>query len=159
MLSEASTELRSDRPSMMMRLGNLVVRLGPEIFPRNADAVRAFLANRKPPKRPPPPGPYETRYAIERFVVEGQECVTLHPRSGPSERHILYFHGGGFVLPPGRQHWRDTTYTNRLPQVVDRIRVLPKRRTSTPPPTPSAPRHRSSLSEWDRPCDGHEVGR
>lgn len=133
MLSEASTELRSDRPSMMMRLGNLVVRLGPEIFPRNADAVRAFLANRKPPKRPPPPGPYETRYAIERFVVEGQECVTLHPRSGPSERHILYFHGGGFVLPPVRQHWQllaalvETTGVSATAALYDLVPEAPAR--------------------------------
>lgn len=31
--------------------------------------------------------------------------VTLHPKSGPGKWHILYFHGGGFILPMFEVHW------------------------------------------------------
>ncbi|MEO1222270.1 MAG: alpha/beta hydrolase, partial [Pseudomonadota bacterium] len=30
---------------------------------------------------------------------------TLHPKSGPGAWHMLYFHGGGFVLPTFKEHW------------------------------------------------------
>ena len=35
----------------------------------------------------------------------GHKVVTLHPRGGPAEWHMLYFHGGGFVRPMFKVHW------------------------------------------------------
>jgi acetyl esterase/lipase len=88
-----------------MRLGVWLVKRGPSIFPKTAEEVDPYLNNRAEPKRPPPPASYETRYRMERFTLEGQECVTLHPQGGPGAKHILYFHGGGFVNPLVKQHW------------------------------------------------------
>jgi acetyl esterase/lipase len=106
MLTTAPTELRSAKPSLLMRLGVFVVKRAPAIFPREASEVPGFLHNRKPPKPAPMPAAYERRFQVERTVIEGQDCVTLHPLSGPGAKHILYFNGGGFVLPAVKQHWQ-----------------------------------------------------
>lgn len=45
------------------------------------------------------------RFIVERRTLEGREVVTLHPKSGPAPWHMLYFHGGGFVLPMFKEHW------------------------------------------------------
>lgn len=105
MQTDTSIELRSAKASVLMRLGTWVVRMGPKIFPRKASEVPAFLDNRDPPKRVPVPKGFASRFDIERFELAGQQCVTLHPKGGPGKRHILYFHGGGFVLPLVKPHW------------------------------------------------------
>lgn len=98
-------ELRSERPSLLMRLGVWLVQRGPKLFPREAGDVEPFLANRNYPVGAPMPGNFRKRFQVEEFQLAGQRCVTLHPRGGPGCKHILYFHGGGFVLPNVKQHW------------------------------------------------------
>lgn len=98
-------ELRSPKPSMLMRFGVWLIQRGPKIFPTDAAQVDAFLKDRKPPKRAPLPSKFEQKFDIEHFELEGQQCVTLHPKTGKGTKHILYFHGGGFVQPLVKQHW------------------------------------------------------
>lgn len=105
MLTDTGIELRSPAPSLLMRLGVWLVKRGPDIFPREAAQVEAFLHNRKPPVGAPMPDSFERRFTVERRELAGQRCVTLHPKTGPGAKHILYFHGGGFVLPNVKQHW------------------------------------------------------
>jgi len=98
-------ELRGARPSLMLRVLVWLFKRAPSIFPREAHEVSAFLDARPAPRRAPLPRSFERRFGIEHRDLEGQRCVTLHPKSGPGAKHILYFHGGGFVLPNVKQHW------------------------------------------------------
>ncbi len=98
-------ELRSAKPSILMRLLTWVVSKRPSVFPKNASDVPAFLDNRALPPDAPMPDKFNTKYSVERWQVTGHDCVTLHPRSGKGAKHILYFHGGGFVLPMFDVHW------------------------------------------------------
>ena len=45
--------------------------------------------------------------AVERFEAEdGTTCFTLMPFEGASSQtHVLYLHGGGFVMQIGQPHW------------------------------------------------------
>lgn len=106
MPTTTATELRSAKASLLMKLGVFVVSRGPAIFPRKTSEVQGFLYNRKPPRPASMPAAYERKFKVERATIEGQDCVTLHPRSGPGAKHILYFNGGGFVLPAVKQHWQ-----------------------------------------------------
>lgn len=45
------------------------------------------------------------RVAISGGGAKARTIVSLTPRSA-NGAHVLYLHGGGFVLPPHRQHWR-----------------------------------------------------
>jgi len=103
------TELRFAKPSFRMRLaGWLIGRRGSEFD--DPVALHDEVPHRDPPKDAPMPANFETQFGVERWSAEGQQLVTLHPKSsgpksGKGEWHILYFHGGGFFLPMFKEHW------------------------------------------------------
>ncbi|MEM7665109.1 MAG: alpha/beta hydrolase [Pseudomonadota bacterium] len=105
MLTETSTELRSAKPSMLLRAVTWLMSKRKPVFPHVAEEFADYMAQRKPPRDAPMPDKFEARFQIERWEAAGQPVVTLHPRTGPAERHMLYFHGGGFVLPMFKEHW------------------------------------------------------
>lgn len=105
MLTDTSIELRSSKPSFAMRAATWLMSKRRNIFPDNADAVADMLAKRRPPRDALMPASFLRRYTVENWESEGQKVVTLHPKSGPGEWHMIYFHGGGFVLPLFKEHW------------------------------------------------------
>ena len=98
-------ELRSAKPSLLMRLVSWGLQRQPEIFPTTGDGARDYLAGRDLPHDAPLPEKLERKYKAEKWEAAGQPCVTFHPKSGPGYSHILYFHGGGFTLPLHELHW------------------------------------------------------
>lgn len=98
-------ELRSAKPSLLMRLGSWLISRQPAVFPRDVEGVTKYLEQRDLPPDAPMPDKFNRRYRIEHWQAAGHECVTLHPKSGKGSKHILYFHGGGFVLPMLKPHW------------------------------------------------------
>lgn len=105
MLTESSTETRSAKPSMMIRAVKWVIKNRTPIFPQKQSEVAGFLNGRKTPRDAALPAKFESRFRIERWQAAGQDVITLHPKTGPGEWHMLYFHGGGFVLPMAKEHW------------------------------------------------------
>lgn len=105
MLTDASIELRSSKPSFAMRAILWLMSKRAPVFPRDTAGFIETIRTRKPPKDAPMPGKFNNRFTIERRTIEGCEVVTLHPKAGPAEWHMLYFHGGGFVLPMFSVHW------------------------------------------------------
>jgi len=97
--------LRSAKPSLLMRVLTWIVSRRPSIFPQDASEVPVFLSNRKLSPDAPMPDKFETKYNVERWNAAGYDCVTLHPAAGKGAQHVLYFHGGGFVLPMFDVHW------------------------------------------------------
>lgn len=98
-------ELRSAKPSLLMRLLVWIVSKRPSVFPKAAEEVATFLDGRKLPPDAPMPDSFNSRFTVENWKAAGHDCVTLHPKSGKGANHILYFHGGGFVLPMFDVHW------------------------------------------------------
>ena len=105
MLSETSIELRSAKPSLLMRAVTWLMKHRKPVFPKASSDVAAFLQNRDLPEDAPMPDKFEHKFAVEHWSEAGQKVITLHPKSGPGEWHMLYFHGGGFVLPMFDVHW------------------------------------------------------
>ncbi len=105
MLSDTSIELRSVKPSLTMRLVKWIISRRKPVFPHDAADLQPYLDSRKPPQDVPMPANFEQKFIVEQWEAEGQKLVTLHPKSGPTEWHMLYFHGGGFVLPMFKEHW------------------------------------------------------
>ena len=98
-------ELRSAKPSLLMRILLWVVSKRPSVFPKTVEEVAPFLDGRKLPSDAPMPDSFNSKFEVENWTAAGHDCVTLHPKSGKGARHILYFHGGGFVLPMFDVHW------------------------------------------------------
>ncbi|MFN2098900.1 alpha/beta hydrolase fold domain-containing protein [Altererythrobacter sp. MF3-039] len=98
-------ELRSSKPSLLMKLGKWLITRGPKVFPQAEEEVAPFLDGRDIPPDAELSDKIAKRFEVEQWECEGQQCVTLHPLTGRGEQHILYFHGGGFVLPMLDAHW------------------------------------------------------
>ena len=104
-MTDTSIELRSAKPSMLMRAIKWFMSKQKPIFPRDATSVGPFLDARELPTDAPMPESFRRKFVVEEWEAAGQKVVTLHPKSGPAEWHMLYFHGGGFVLPMFKEHW------------------------------------------------------
>jgi epsilon-lactone hydrolase len=105
MLTHSSTELRSPAPSLVMRAVKWVVRRQTPVFPLDEAGFHAQMAGRKLPLDAPMPEAFRKRFIVEERELLGHKVVTLHPKSGPADWHMLYFHGGGFVKPMFKVHW------------------------------------------------------
>jgi acetyl esterase/lipase len=105
MLTETAIQLRSPAPSLLMRAIKWLVARRPPVFPPDADGFAQVMAGRAVPRDAAMPEAFRRRFAIEERQVLGHMVVTLHPRTGPGEWHMLYFHGGGFVRPMFKEHW------------------------------------------------------
>lgn len=105
MVEAGLIEQRSAKPSWLLRILMWMLSKQPQVFPPDAAGVLGYLKQRELPLDAPMPGKFERRFAIERWQMAGHDCVTLHPRAGKGAKHILYFHGGGFVLPMLKPHW------------------------------------------------------
>ena len=109
MLTNTSIELRSDRPSLVMRAVKWVMARGKPVFPHEAAGFHKLMAARKLPEDAPMPPAFRSRFVVNDWQAEGHPVVTIHPKSGPKTEggawHMLYFHGGGFVQPMFKVHW------------------------------------------------------
>ncbi|MEO1489192.1 MAG: alpha/beta hydrolase [Pseudomonadota bacterium] len=105
MLTETTAELRTASPSFLMRAVKWVMSKRRPVFPHDPDGFAQMMATRSKPQDAAMPARFEQAYQVERWEAAGRPVVTLHPRSGPAEWHMLYFHGGGFVLPMFKEHW------------------------------------------------------
>lgn len=52
-----------------------------------------------------PPKDIQKTCVVEKRVIARRNVFTLHPKSDPSGKHILYLHGGAYVQNFVRQHW------------------------------------------------------
>lgn len=95
-------------PSIAARLTNFALPLlGIKRFfaqPDKIDGRIAQLRQRKPAR---PGGGMRARFDIVEDDSHGFPVFTLTPKGGvtPGSRHLLYFHGGGYVMPIAPQHW------------------------------------------------------
>jgi acetyl esterase/lipase len=105
MLTNTSIELRSDRPSLVMRAVKWVMARGKPVFPHDEAGFHAAMAARKLPEDAPMPASFRRQFQVNDWEAEGHPVVTIHPKSGPGSWHMLYFHGGGFVQPMFKVHW------------------------------------------------------
>ena len=105
MLTDTSIELRSPKASLLMRAVVWLMGKRKPVFPHVAEEFRDYMAKRELPRDAAMPPKFEQKFQVERWQAAGQQVVTLHPKSGPAEWHMLYFHGGGFVLPMFKEHW------------------------------------------------------
>lgn len=105
MLTDTSIELRSAKPSVLMRVVKWLMGKRKPVFPHTASGFQEYMAQRSLPKDAPMPANFSQKFIVEHWEAAGQKVVTLHPKSGPAEWHMLYFHGGGFVLPMFKEHW------------------------------------------------------
>ncbi|MCL9998684.1 MAG: alpha/beta hydrolase [Erythrobacter sp.] len=105
MLTHSSIELRSPTPSLLMRAVKWMVSRQTPVFPLDEAGFHAAMAGRKLPLDAPMPAGLRRKFMVEERELNGHKVVTLHPKGGPAEWHMLYFHGGGFVKPMFKVHW------------------------------------------------------
>lgn len=105
MLTDSSTALRSAAPSLLMRAIKWVVSRQTPVFPLDEAGFHKVMAGRKLPSDAPMPEGFRKRFQVEERELLGHKVVTLHPKTGPGDWHMLYFHGGGFVKPMFKVHW------------------------------------------------------
>lgn len=70
-----------------------------------ATPQRARLRMHKPKSSPEPPTSLAAKHAVTCRTVEGFANYTVAPRSGTSERAVLYLHGGSYISEISSQHW------------------------------------------------------
>ncbi|MEL7198317.1 MAG: alpha/beta hydrolase [Pseudomonadota bacterium] len=105
MLSTATAQQRTTKASLLLKAVKWVISRRTPVFPHSAAEYREHMATRKLPRDAPMPGAFAQKYDVTEWEAAGQKVVTLHPKTGPAKWHMLYFHGGGFVLPMFKEHW------------------------------------------------------
>jgi acetyl esterase/lipase len=70
------------------------------------------------------------RYHVERRDVRGHRVYSIHPQQTATSLHVVYFHGGAYVLDVVELHWK----------FIDRL-IQQLRCTVTVPLYPLAPEH------------------
>lgn len=105
MLTETAIELRSDRPSIIMRAVKWVMARTKPVFPHDAAGFHAAMAGRALPEDASMPIAFGRDFLVGGWEVDSHRVATIHPKSGPAPWHMLYFHGGGFVQPMFKVHW------------------------------------------------------
>ena len=45
------------------------------------------------------------KYQVDRFLVQGRNVVTFGPLNQPTEKHIVFLHGGAFTVEENPGHW------------------------------------------------------
>jgi acetyl esterase/lipase len=105
MPTDNPTELRSARPSLVLRAVKWIVSRQTPVFPLDAAGFHAAMAGRALPEDAPMPASFTRDFNVGGWEINGHQVVTIHPASGPAEWHMLYFHGGGFVKPMFKVHW------------------------------------------------------
>lgn len=105
MLTNANTQQRTDKASLLLKTVRWVMSRQKPVFPHTPDEYRDYMANRELPHNAAMPDKFAQKYDVTGWEAAGQHVVTLHPKSGPAEWHMLYFHGGGVVFPTFKEHW------------------------------------------------------
>lgn len=105
MLTDTAIELRSASPSLLMRAVKWLIARRPPVFPHDEAGFHAAMAERDKPADASMPVAFYRDFLVGGWEAAGHPVVTIHPKSGPGEWHMLYFHGGGFVQPMFKVHW------------------------------------------------------
>ncbi|MEE4348657.1 MAG: alpha/beta hydrolase [Pacificimonas sp.] len=93
-----------EKPSKRQRLFKGILKLLPSVFPKDQAKFDKMLSTRKA-DAPPIPKKIVAACRVESREDDGQRIVTLTPKGGTGDWHILYLHGGGYVLPASPFHW------------------------------------------------------
>ena len=90
--------------SMSLSCARFLMGLAPKIL-GDKQKLREQLLNRDAPQAARVPAALRSSCQIEERVHQGQRVVTLTPRTGKRDLHVLYLHGGAYVMPLIRAHW------------------------------------------------------
>ncbi|WP_186446187.1 alpha/beta hydrolase fold domain-containing protein [Paenibacillus cremeus] len=100
------------------------------MWKRTGEELRCYVENKQKKDRYEPPKSYYDRYEIKKCTVERFPCYELKPRTGGGRKHIIFMHGGGYVLEITSMHWEF------IGKLIDRTQV-----GVTVPIYPLAPRY------------------
>lgn len=49
---------------------------------------------------------FEKTFLVTEFRIMGKSVVTLQPKSSISDKHVIFLHGGAYVLEGSAMHWK-----------------------------------------------------
>ncbi len=90
--------------STSMLLTRTLLGFAPKVL-ASEDRLKAKVRNRTYPTDAPLPASLRHRCDVQETIMDGQNVVTLILRSGRSDQHILYLHGGAYFSPLLAAHW------------------------------------------------------
>lgn len=92
--------------SIPMKLAGAALRLTrTKQHYRSTEWMRREYLHRTYPEPAPLPQLLRKRCCVEESMVSGFRTVTLRPRAGGSDTHIVYLHGGTYINELARPHW------------------------------------------------------
>ncbi|TMM46721.1 alpha/beta hydrolase fold domain-containing protein [Qipengyuania marisflavi] len=95
-------------PSLRARIVNLLLpRLGIKRFFSEPDKIPGRIAKMRNTAPARPGAKMHRKFAIKEFASRGFPVITIEPKHGatPGAPHLLYLHGGGYVMDAAVIHW------------------------------------------------------
>ncbi len=105
MRSTATAQQRTTKASLFLKAVKWVMTRRTPVFPHTAGELRDYMSKRALPRDAGIPAKFAQKYHVTKWKAAGQSVVTLNPKTQDAEWHMLYFHGGGFILPMFKEHW------------------------------------------------------
>lgn len=120
-------------PSLLARIVNRLLPLtGSKTFFADPDKVPGKLAKVAANGPDLPSAKFRRKFAVTEIDIDGYRLFTVAPRepAETGEKHVLYLHGGGYVLDMSWAHW------NFIGRLIEATGV-----TVSAPIYPLAPQH------------------
>jgi monoterpene epsilon-lactone hydrolase len=103
-IATAGVLLARGQGSIAMRAATLVLKASGKPL-ADLEAAKRSIASRQYPSPAPIPASLAAQISVERHQVGGNSVITLTPRVGASRWHIIYYHGGAYVMELTKPHW------------------------------------------------------
>lgn len=97
-------QVKESFQSRLLKLGIRLIRHN-RMWKKTGTALRTMIENKQRKESAEPPQKLRNNYNLEKREIKGHTYYVISPKEKIGHKHVLYLHGGGYVLKVTSLHW------------------------------------------------------